>query len=233
MTEPNYSKYNLDELIDAYYHIDKNNFHNRAKLLKNEIELRKNEKSTANDDSKDTKQIKDSIIKTIFKNYKIIDTKSCEKAIRNAFIASLIFTLFMILLTVLAIFDIRFILNESFSASAIWDVLILAFLSYKIYKKSKFAPWILLGYLVVSLIYGWIKYDIYSFGLLDIALIYFIYKGCLATHKYYKLNPPKIDQVINDRKECPLCKDLNHQANIRCGCGYEFEAQSTLELSGT
>lgn len=226
MTEPNYSKYTLDELINAYSYIDKVNFPNRVRLLKKEIELRRKEKNSFNADNRDKKQIKDSKSKTIFEKYKITDKKSCEKAIRNAFIASLIFTLYMSLLTFLAIFDIHFFLNERFSAIVIPDVLILAVLSYMIYKKSKFASWILLGYLLATYIYGWIKYDIHGFGVLDIALIYFIQKGGLATYKYYKLNPPKIEEVVDDRKECPLCKELNHKANIRCGCGYEFETQS-------
>ena len=223
MSEIDYTKYTLSELNDALAHIDKETYPERVQTLLSEIKKRRENSDININNAKEKTAGIEHKEKSYFEKFKLTDSASCEKAINNAFFASLILTIFTGSLTTLAMFNVRFILNEGHSIFSYLDFILLAILTYKIYVKGRYAPWILLSYLVITKIYQWTKYDMSNFGLLEIVLFYFIYKGCLATHLYFKLNPIIQESFsYDDRKTCPECGYLNHKANLRCECGYEF-----------
>jgi len=231
MKYPDYRKYTLNELNDALNHIDGKSYPERVEEIESEITKRKGESldSTVtkpveekNESHKEQEHLKENI----FTRYKITDIKSAEKAIKQAWIVETVFSGYLLILTSLAVVDIKFILNEYFTAYSYFDVILTVVIAIGIYRKSRTFAILSVIYIISNHLHTWYSLGESNFGLLDIVLVYFLYKGFLGTLKYHRLNlhlkPKTIHAIVSDRKVCPNCGDKNHNANYRCGCGYEF-----------
>ncbi len=222
MTIPDYKTYSLDDLYDVLNNIDKERYPQRVELIEKEIEYRKSNVSNSTVKDKPKEEIILKKEKSVFERYKITDLKTAKKAIRKAWLASLFLTIYFLVLNILAVNDVKFILNVNFSAYSFADVIVTGVITFGIFMKSRTFSIISVVYLISNYLYSWYKLGESNFGLLNIALLYFFYQGILGTFKYHQLIPKDIVHESNDEKVCPKCKTKNHAANYRCGCGYDF-----------
>jgi hypothetical protein len=222
MHEPNYAKYSLDDLRDALNHIDKERFPERVKVIEAEISKRASSREDLIPKIVADEEVAPVKSRSIFERLKITDLESAKKAIKKAWIASLVYWLILLFLTVLALSDVRFFLNEHLSSYNLVDVILVGGLTFGIYRRSRVSAILLEVYIYANYFYAWYKDGTANFSLLVIALLYFLFHGITGTFKYHQLTP-KQAAVEMTYKFCPSCGDRNHVANVRCGCGYEFQ----------
>lgn len=231
MAEPNYKNYSLEELYDAFNHIDKVQFPERMKRLEVEIANRKDKSKKYEPTQLSSAQKKSSNktgLSAFFERFRVKDLNSAEKAIKRAWIAGFLIAFLILAQTFLVLNGVLIFSNQNHSAYFnLFDVIFVVGLSIGIYRKSRECAILLLGYIFLSYILQLYREGTSYFGTVRTIIVYFLYQGILGTFKYKQLNP-RIEQEYID-KVCPSCNDRNHGANIRCKCGFEFEQPNYAE----
>ncbi len=194
MNMPNYKNYSLDELYDSLNHIDKYSYPDRIEVIKSEIQNRKEnpkpkpennfQKPKHNPLSEDKSWFTFPSNIGYFESYNITDLNSAQKAINQGWVTGLILGGYIFLMTLLALNDIKFILNENFNIYSIIDSTIVFVLSFGIYKRNQFFALALVLYIVLPELYFWITESRNSMSLLYFPLAFFTFKSFLGALKY-------------------------------------------------
>ena len=218
---PDYSKYDIDLLVDVYSRLDRDDNPLKSKALDDELKKRFKLDPETEINPKvvmgfiDALQLKKNKVKSESDYY--------LKMIKQGWYIGLILTSLTLLSWAMKMRNNYLGINgNNASPYDIVEILLLFGLSYGILKKSRFCAVIFSIYFLIPKLYQIINSPIpYNIIAMVSLLVFgpFLIRAIIGAIKFHKLN--LVTNSVEDENViiCPACGEKNHIANYNCHCG--------------